>query len=130
MLCVQIRGDFLLKASMKVPPKRKGNNQLGGKTVLALSGLNESPSEKEGKYSSNRSTKKNRHASMKVPPKRKGNNPVPDGGSIQTLASMKVPPKRKGNPVGSWVAVPFFRLNESPSEKEGKCGQGFERMDP
>ena len=63
-------------------------------------------------------------ASMKALPKRKGNlcrkcvRPFPEA------ASMKALPKRKGNGCkvsgGSFV----FRLNESPSEKEGK----FEMM--
>ena len=36
--------------------------------------------------------------------------------------SMKVPPKRKGNliDVDAWVKI-MEPLNESPSEKEGKC---------
>ena len=34
---------------------------------------------------------------------------------------MKVPPKRKGNhSPGGYAAQPAQRLNESPSEKEGK----------
>ena len=49
MVAVPPVPDFGGAASMKVPPKRKGNS---GKTlddVIAWS-LNESPSEKEGKY--------------------------------------------------------------------------------
>ena len=59
-------------ASMKVPPKRKGNSRhsLGGADSCSL---NESPSEKEGKYPSLRFAKMSLPASMKVPPKRKGN---------------------------------------------------------
>ena len=59
--------------------------------------LNESPSEKEGKYL----------GAVTIP-----NN---------ELASMKVPPKRKGNSAtaGSRI-LPASSLNESPSEKEGK----------
>ena len=42
---------------------------------------------------------------------------------------MKVPPKRKGNEDGGVWAVKPMPLNESPSEKEGKClnvvGDGF-----
>ena len=34
---------------MKVPPKRKGNSD-GGQQAAADAGLNESPSEKEGKW--------------------------------------------------------------------------------
>ena len=58
--------------------------------------LNESPSEKEGKFSD----------------------------IMQKLAdkgpSMKVPPKRKGNHHRRPAAVITKALNESPSEKEGK----------
>ena len=40
----------ILAASMKVPPKRKGNiDQVEG-IEMPLRGLNESPSEKEGKF--------------------------------------------------------------------------------
>ena len=38
------------KASMKVPPKRKGNAVVLQVLLLNRSGLNESPSEKEGKF--------------------------------------------------------------------------------
>ena len=58
---------------MKVPPKRKGNwgpNMGFGLPVLRL---NESPSEKEGKYNALTREKATFYASMKVPPKRKGN---------------------------------------------------------
>ena len=37
------------KASMKVPPKRKGNRKWVPREARRNSGLNESPSEKEGK---------------------------------------------------------------------------------
>ena len=40
-----------LNASMKVPPKRKGNGFSTGVKLLAPLRLNESPSEKEGKSS-------------------------------------------------------------------------------
>ena len=39
-----------LDASMKVPPKRKGNYTIVPKGWVFASGLNESPSEKEGKF--------------------------------------------------------------------------------
>ena len=35
---------------------------------------------------------------------------------------MKVPPKRKGNLCAQVTAKLVITLNESPSEKEGKCG--------
>ena len=65
--------------SMKVPPKRKGNAFLDGIARMGRASLNESPSEKEGKFRSGASvfgsaTK----PSMKVPPKRKGNLKIPD----------------------------------------------------
>ena len=61
-------------------------------------------------------------ASMKVPPKRKGNLFSSSISLILSSASMKVPPKRKGNPRGYRIVSMFlFCLNESPSEKEGKC---------
>ena len=72
MLCVGT-GATLPTASMKVPPKRKGNDKaaLGcGAAVVA---------------------------SMKVPPKRKGNGGDAGAGDTYPWASMKVPPKRKGN---------------------------------
>ena len=62
--------------------------------------LNESPSEKEGKYRRPARQSPSLRPSMKVPPKRKGN---------QRCAV------RYGNSCGT--------LNESPSEKEGKCGR-------
>ena len=84
---------------MKVPPKRKGNLNECPEAFAKSHRLNESPSEKEGKFQVVVHTL------------------VPLG----VLASMKVPPKRKGN--GSTRAVAnrgHVCLNESPSEKEGK----------
>ena len=85
-------------ASMKVPPKRKGNLEIMGAVALGLVGLNESPSEKEGKWHTTRQYQPLRKvASMKVPPKRKGNHRAGTLGGVSREASMKVPPKRKGN---------------------------------
>ena len=85
-------------ASMKVPPKRKGN---GSTRAVANRGhvcLNESPSEKEGKFRRGDLYYESLKASMKVPPKRKGNTSRDD--------------LEENVEAG---------LNESPSEKEGKC---------
>ena len=68
------RAVQLAPASMKVPPKRKGN-------VLRNELLRN----------------RRRGASMKVPPKRKGNTAGTPGSPALVGASMKVPPKRKGN---------------------------------
>ena len=40
---------LVVKASMKVPPKRKGNGSTFKFKAKSTTGLNESPSEKEGK---------------------------------------------------------------------------------
>ena len=61
-------------ASMKVPPKRKGNQVFDVIGFENNAGLNESPSEKEGKLMDDVYRGWNGDpASMKVPPKRKGN---------------------------------------------------------
>ena len=91
--CVNLRA-----ASMKVPPKRKGNRLSGTALVASNGGLNESPSQKKGNL------------------KREGLCRVVGG------ASMKVPPKRKGNLLLVFLVaeISFGGLNESPSQKEGK----------
>ena len=58
---------------MKVPPKRKGNAHGAVTSVCGGTSLNESPSEKEGKFQYPHGWDSSFHASMKVPPKRKGN---------------------------------------------------------
>ena len=84
---------------MKVPPKRKGNFHDLATQDAALEGLNESPSQKEGKCLAH-----------------------PRASGLQ-LASMKVPPKRKGNALPlPEASAGFHCLNESPSQKEGKWG--------
>ena len=60
--------------SMKVPPKRKGNNTRQRARNVAYKSLNESPSEKEGKFLLWRTPSFSVAPSMKVPPKRKGNS--------------------------------------------------------
>ena len=83
-------------ASMKAPPKRKGNLRWLVRACSANLTLNESPSEKEGKYQCSSALQ---HGAA---------------------PSMKVPPKRKGNFVCRMVTRSTSTLNESPSEKEGK----------
>ena len=71
--------------------------------------LNESPSEKEGKYCLGGRPPGGSDPSMKVPPKRKG-NPQPEAlrqhGKLHP--SMKVPPKRKGNYGGTRVLFAHY----------------------
>ena len=59
---------------MKVPPKRKGNRWMFMPVYIPSGGLNESPSEKEGKCRDMNTLLGIARASMKVPPKRKGNS--------------------------------------------------------
>ena len=106
--------------SMKVPPKRKGN-QLGPKTKTdILKALNESPSEKEGKYITGRYFVRVVPPSMKVPPKRKGNfqgKRQTGGGCFGP--SMKVPPKRKGN---SYPKIARNHAAETGASREPRGG--------
>ena len=91
-------GQHIHRASMKAPPKRKGNNHRHPRRNPRTPRLNESPSEKEGKCQSSQVRRPHR-----------------------VNASMKAPPKRKGNAIrGTREAVHGEGLNESPSEKEGK----------
>ena len=106
---------------MKALPKRKGNTDGGTDCVAGVEGLNESPSQKEGKceatagesaglsLNESPSQKEGKYfcsttfgslskASMKALPKRKGNTSCKysvDMGRYH--ASMKALPKRKGN---------------------------------
>ena len=58
---------------------------------------------------------------MKALPKRKGNSEALHVEVTHRGASMKALPKRKGNlKVSITTFSPGIRLNESPSEKEGK----------
>ena len=85
-----------LNASMKVPPKRKGNSSSFLNRNSSSRRLNESPSEKEGKCTPPASFRFSLNPSMKVPPKRKGKSHRMDDPEF------------------------ILALNESPSEKEGK----------
>ena len=97
-MAVLERGHILEPAaSMKAPPKRKGNSYAKTERGICANGLNESPSEKEGKLGSTKSFLTCSAASMKAPPKRKGNPPASHGSPLFWQASMKAPPKRKGN---------------------------------
>ena len=86
-------------ASMKVPPKRKGNPSPGCPEDRTRPCLNESPSKKEGKSKSRISCADRNDASMKALPKRKGNEGLERAYDLVLVG-----------------------LNESPSKKEGKSG--------
>ena len=68
---------------MKVPPKRKGNLEKL-KELETTSTLNESPSEKEGKFVGFPAPFNLTFPSMKVPPKRKGNEDIRHAAAAET----------------------------------------------
>ena len=96
-------------ASMKALPKRKGNAQARGVTAPVENRLNESPSEKEGKYSTNL-----RHdldiASLNESPSEKEGKFCQIGAESTSplIASMKALPKRKGNRPNLWHDAPSY----------------------
>ena len=71
--------------------------QENGGHGFAIVALNESPSEKEGKFPGVAVARIIDGPSMKVPPKRKGNSNCSVIKIAELFPSMKVPPKRKGN---------------------------------
>ena len=108
---------------MKALPKRKGNALDHISLYQSDMSLNESPSEKEGKFEPPQCKIRAVNASMKALPKRKGNRTTNRvANSRPYRASMKALPKRKGNPdiVERAYRSRPLGLNESPSEKEGK----------
>ena len=82
---------------MKVPPKRKGNQEVISKLRKRDVHLNESPSEKEGKSSWDVMSAWCTRCLNESPSEKEGKS---HGGIPQFTGgfpSMKVPPKRKGN---------------------------------
>ena len=106
---------------MKVPPKRKGNSADSARRGTVIS-LNESPSEKEGKFRPSVVCEVSVTTLNESPSEKEGKS----GSHVLTCEnlgpSMKVPPKRKGNLVSNSDGTWALALNESPSEKEGKLG--------
>ena len=88
---------------MKVPPKRKGNT--GGFNLKnPLNGsLNESPSEKEGKFLTVSNGGSARRRLNESPSEKEGKFMTRRGAGGARQASMKVPPKRKGNSATAFV---------------------------
>ena len=83
--------------------------------------LNESPSEKEGKYELLVPGDRTKRSLNESPSEKEGKFFRAALFLASPNASMKVPPKRKGN-TGA-LTLPgqsIIGLNESPSEKEGK----------
>ena len=86
-----------MRPSMKVPPKRKGNESLLRLGNESSNSLNESPSEKEGKCAFKGSVGRNLIPLNESPSEKEGKS-----GTAKTHACK------------------HGALNESPSEKEGK----------
>ena len=90
--------DIYPMPSMKVPPKRKGNSGMGCPSCRVYMTLNESPSEKEGKF-------------VRTDP------PM----AIRESSLNESPSEKEGK---FWLCanktIKNATLNESPSEKEGK----------
>ena len=105
---------------MKVPPKRKGNCCRGDNSKSQLCTLNESPSEKEGKFVDQIPEAQGTCSpSMKVPPKRKGNAAGCRSNRRLVSPSMKVPPKRKGN---SYPKIARNHAAETGASREPRGG--------
>ena len=83
---------------MKVPPKRKGNLANALDPFTFYQALNESPSEKEGKYRHYRQGRFEGFLPLNESPSEKeGKYKAALGCGAAVVPSMKVPPKRKGN---------------------------------
>ena len=114
---------------MKVPPKRKGNSTVWMCWDGGSESLNESPSEKEGKFRLPRIDRLSSSCPLNESPSEKEGKFLPEPRRpILVQPSMKVPPKRKGNWQVEDFPHPCPTLNESPSEKEGKSRDLLEEL--
>ena len=119
-----ISGALSLRGLNESPSEKEGKSSTIGQSRRLRCCLNESPSEKEGKSRVAEWVEPFSNASMKALPKRKGNTLRQDCRSSRGYASMKALPKRKGNlGVVLGEQQPVSGLNESPSEKEGKSSR-------
>ena len=114
--------NFTGAPSMKVPPKRKGNASLPRSRVRGLRSLNESPSEKEGKYRIYQRPQGRRPPLNESPSEKEGKFAeamfrLGAVGALNESPSEKEGKSCEGLPGGRTTGP----LNESPSEKEGKC---------
>ena len=106
---------------MKAPPKRKGNLRWLVRACSANLTLNESPSEKEGKFEVVGGVSERGCPSMIVPRTRKGNNWAKKCTAEQIRALNESPSEKEGKYTVRCAASRISSaLNESPSEKEGK----------
>ena len=109
------------RPSMKALPRRKGNALAQGLITQTPRRLNESPSQKEGKYFCFHRHAHSVDASMKAPPKRKGNLRWLVRACSANLTLNESPSEKEGKFPGNRLpSLKSQGLNESPSEKEGK----------
>ena len=109
------------RPSMKALPRRKGNALAQGLITQTPRRLNESPSQKEGKYFCFHRHAHSVDASMKAPPKRKGNLRWLVRACSANLTLNESPSEKEGKlPAHAPCHAEAGSLNESPSEKEGK----------
>ena len=117
-------GGWFFGASMKALPRRKGNALAQGLNTQTPRRLNESPSQKEGKYFCFHRHAHSVDASMKAPPKRKGNLRWLVRACSANLTLNESPSEKEGKFPGNRLpSLKSQGLNESPSEKEGKCSR-------
>ena len=115
-------GHSYVATSMKVPSNRRGNRKRASFSPSVSQPLNESPSEKEGKYHcGGLATAAAASASMKVSVRKRRNCCFQGLSHPHARASMKALPTRKGNKTAAGLTLRDKPgLNESPPEKEGK----------
>ena len=103
---------------MKVPPKRKGNT-IRSDYSATISALNESPSEKEGKYSVSILLVVWFYSLNESPSEKEGKWLLVLSPSSSIDPSMKVPPKRKGN---SYPKIARNHAAETGASREPRGG--------
>ena len=104
---------------MKVPPKRKGNRSGREATELKTRPLNESPSEKEGKYELLVPLSIASGTLNESPSEKEGKSNPLTRRHAMNRPSMKVPPKRKGN---SYPKIARNHAAETGASREPRGG--------
>ena len=116
---------------MKAPPKRKGNRGISPYLADYRRALNESPSEKEGKYRiENVIIWDTAYALNESPSEKEGKYHERCLHANHRLRALNESPSEKEGKfsVAYMLNIPNKSLNESPSEKEGKSGHPARRI--
>ena len=93
-------------------------------SLMGTAGLNESPSQKEGKLDRLRVDQQLTNASMKALPKRKGNYWKQTISGCYACLNESPSQKEGKSNYAAWLSSLSGGLNESPSQKEGKFHSG------